>query len=121
MKEKKSSLTIEKLSAYQIAIPLTTPYHLSKVYGTQTHCDAVIIRLETTDGSIGWGEADPGGLIFSGDTGEMVMTSLRESEAQQVLGKNAEEWIEQGPNPCRGDPAGLGLGGWMLPQVNFCL
>ena len=96
MKEKKSSLTIEKLSAYQIAIPLTTPYHLSKVYGTQTHCDAVIIRLETTDGSIGWGEADPGGLIFTGDTGEMVMTSLRESEAQQVLGKNAEEWIEQG-------------------------
>ncbi|MBP45747.1 MAG: enolase C-terminal domain-like protein [SAR324 cluster bacterium] len=93
---KESPLSIEKLDAYQVSIPLTNPYQLSKVYGTQTHCDAIIIRIETTDGTSGWGEADPGGLIFTGDTGEMVMTALRESKAHQILGKHADEWVERG-------------------------
>ncbi len=93
---KEPPLSIEKLDAYQVSIPLTNPYQLSKVYGTQTHCDAIIIRIETTDGTSGWGEADPGGLIFTGDTGEMVMTALRESKAHQILGKHADEWVERG-------------------------
>ena len=86
--------TVVKLDAYHIAIPLAQPYHLSKVYGTMTHSDAVIVRVRTESGVEGWGEADPGGLLFTGDTCEMVMQSIRDGGTKQVLGHCVEEWVE---------------------------
>ena len=86
--------TVVKLDAYNIAIPLAQPYHLSKVYGTMTHSDAVIVRVRTESGIEGWGEADPGGLLFTGDTCEMVMQSIRDGGTKQVLGHCVEEWVE---------------------------
>jgi len=86
--------TVVKLDAYHIAIPLAQPYHLSKVYGTMTHSDAVIVRVRTESGIEGWGEADPGGLLFTGDTCEMVMQSIRDGGTKQVLGHCVEEWVE---------------------------
>ena len=86
--------TVVKLDAYNIAIPLAQPYHLSKVYGTMTHSDAVIVRVRTESGIEGWGEADPGGLLFTGDTSEMVMQSIRDGGTKQVLGHCVEEWVE---------------------------
>ena len=62
------SLKIVSLDAFHIAIPLVNPYHLSKVYGTQTHSDVIIVRIMTDSGEEGWGEADPGGVLFTGDT-----------------------------------------------------
>ena len=56
------SLKIVSLDAFHIAIPLVSPYHLSKVYGTQTHSVVIIVRIMTDSGEEGWGEADPGGL-----------------------------------------------------------
>ena len=58
---------------YRVRIPLVTPYHLSKVYGTLTHSDVLILRLQTSSGQVGWGEADPGGIRFTGDTPESTM------------------------------------------------
>jgi len=86
--------TVVKLDAYHLAIPLVQPYHLSKVYGTMTHSNAVIVRVRTESGVEGWGEADPGGLLFTGDTCELVMQSIRDGGAKRVLGHCVEEWVE---------------------------
>ena len=87
--------TVVKLDAYHLAIPLVQPYHLSKVYGTMTHSNAVIVRVRTESGVEGWGEADPGGLLFTGDTCELVMQSIRDGGTKRVLGHCVEEWVEK--------------------------
>ena len=90
------SLKIVSLDAFHIAIPLANPYHLSKVYGTQTHSDVVIVRIMTDSGEEGWGEADPGGVLFTGDTGETVMQSIREEGAERIIGCRVDDWVENG-------------------------
>jgi muconate cycloisomerase len=90
------SLKIVSLDAFHIAIPLVNPYHLSKVYGTQTHSDVIIVRIMTDSGEEGWGEADPGGVLFTGDTGEAVMQSIREEGAERIIGCRVDDWVENG-------------------------
>ena len=90
------SLKIVSLDAFHIAIPLVNPYHLSKVYGTQTHSDVIIVRIMTDSGEEGWGEADPGGVLFTGDTGETVMQSIREEGAERIIGCRVDDWVENG-------------------------
>ncbi len=53
----------------------------------------MIVRVVTADGSQGWGEADPAGLAFAGDTGEMVMQSIREGGAARIIGCWADDWV----------------------------
>jgi len=90
------SLKIVSFDAFHISIPLVNPYHLSKVYGTQTHSDVVIIRIKTDSGEEGWGEADPGGVLFTGDTGEAVMDTIREEGAERIIGCRVDDWVENG-------------------------
>ncbi len=90
------SLKIVSLDAFHIAIPLVNPYHLSKVYGTQTHSDVIIVRIMTDSGEEGWGEGDPGGVLFTGDTGEAVMQSIREEGAERIIGCRVDDWVENG-------------------------
>ncbi len=90
------SLKIVSLDAFHIAIPLVNPYHLSKVYGTQTHSDVITVRIMTDSGEEGWGEADPGGVLFTGDTGEAVMQSIREEGAERIIGCRVDDWVENG-------------------------
>jgi len=84
---------ITAVDAYRVSIPLCEPYHLSKVYGTLTHCDVVLLRIQTADGAEGWGEADPGGPRFTGDTAADVMDAVREGTAQGLLGYRVDEWV----------------------------
>ena len=92
----RKSLKIVGIDAFHIAIPLVSPYHLSKVYGTQTHSDVIIVRIMTDSGEEGWGEADPGGVLFTGDTGEAVMQSIREEGAERIIGCRVDDWVENG-------------------------
>ncbi|MDP6575234.1 MAG: enolase C-terminal domain-like protein, partial [Candidatus Peribacteraceae bacterium] len=92
----RKSLKIVGIDAFHIAIPLVSPYHLSKVYGTQTHSDVIIVRIMTDSGEVGWGEADPGGVLFTGDTGEAVMQSIREEGAERIIGCRVDDWVENG-------------------------
>lgn len=52
-------MKITGLSVDLIELPFAVPYKLSKAYGTLTHAGAVIVRLETDDGLVGLGEANP--------------------------------------------------------------
>jgi len=52
-------MRIRAFDIYRVSMPFAVPYKLSKVYGTLTHNQAVILRIETDGGVVGWGEADP--------------------------------------------------------------
>ena len=54
---------------------------LPRYPGTLTHSDAALLRLTLADGTEGWGEADPGGINFDGETIDTVMRGLREHTA----------------------------------------
>lgn len=87
------ALRISTVDAYRVSIPLHEPYHLSKVYGTLTHCDVVLLRVCTVGGVVGWGEADPGGQRFTGDTATEVMDVLRGGVAEGLLGSEVDAWV----------------------------
>jgi len=86
---------ITGVDAWRLRVPLANPYHLSRVYGTLTHAEPVLLKITLADGSVGWGEADPGGLAFTGDTGEMVLTAAR-ARCAECMGMSVEHWVAQG-------------------------
>ncbi|MBT3225013.1 MAG: hypothetical protein HOK24_13635 [Desulfobacula sp.] len=92
---------IKAWDVYRVRIPLVKPYHLSKVYGTITHSDVILLKIETSKGAIGWGEADPGGMKFTGDTPESVMESIRAGSLDSLKGVELEGWILSGKNQDR--------------------
>ncbi len=90
------ALAIATVDCWRVRIPLATPYHLSKVYGTLTHSDVVLLRVTTVGGITGWGEADPGGVMFTGDTAESVMVALRDGAAARLVGVAVDDWVANG-------------------------
>ncbi|KAA3624048.1 MAG: hypothetical protein DWQ08_10840 [Proteobacteria bacterium] len=86
--------TIAAFDAWRVRVPLAEPYHLSKVYGTLTHANAVLVRLTLDDGTQGWGEADPGGLAFTGDDAGMVMEQAR-AVGESLTGVSPAKWIDE--------------------------
>jgi muconate cycloisomerase len=89
------ALKISQVDIWPLKVPLANPYHLSKLYGTLTHSDAVIVRITLANGVVGWGEADPGGINFDGETTESVMKTLQD-RAPQILGEDVGEWVTSG-------------------------
>ncbi|MFT5503345.1 MAG: L-alanine-DL-glutamate epimerase-like enolase superfamily enzyme [Gammaproteobacteria bacterium] len=88
-------LKITGVDIWPLRVLLANPYHLSKLYRTLTHSDAVIVRLTLANGVIGWGEADPGGINFDGETTDSVVQTLRE-RAPQMLGQKVDVWVSSG-------------------------
>ena len=84
---------IVKLDAWQLKLALAKPYHLSKVYGTLTHTEVVVVRVTLASGVTGWGEADPGGMKFTRDTAQMVMHEIK-NKAAGMLGISVKSWCE---------------------------
>jgi len=80
---------------WSLRIPLARPYHLSRMYGTLTHSDAVLLRLTLANGSVGWGEADPGGINFDGETLASTTQILR-ARIPELLGQKVDDWVETG-------------------------
>ena len=80
-------MKITKIELFDISIPFITPYKLSKVYGTLTHADAVIIKVHTDAGIVGLGEADPK-HPFTEDTPDSVISTIRDNIAPYIIGKD---------------------------------
>ncbi|MBF0277928.1 MAG: hypothetical protein HQM13_09065 [SAR324 cluster bacterium] len=87
---------IKSWDAFRVRIPLVNPYHLSKVYGTITHSDVIFLKIATFDGTVGWGEADPGGVKFTGDTPESEMKSIHQGSLNFLKGLEIENWVASG-------------------------
>ena len=68
-------MKIVALRATRVRLALAKPYKLSKVYGTKADADAIVLRLESDDGLVGYGEADPH-TPFTADTPGGVMAAM---------------------------------------------
>ncbi len=77
-------MKITHIELFQISIPFKKPYKLSKVYGTLTHADAVIVKVSTDSKIVGWGEADPK-APFTKDTPASVIESIRDHLAPLLI------------------------------------
>jgi muconate cycloisomerase len=87
---------IHSLDIVHLSVAFAVPYRLSKVHGTLTHNHAVVVRVRTEGGLVGWGEANPL-PPFTEESPAGVMTALAEVLGPALVGKDA------------GDPARAGL------------
>jgi muconate cycloisomerase len=78
-------MKITALELFHISIPFAVPYRLSKIYGTLTDAQAVILKLHTDEGLVGFGEADPMNP-FTEETPGTVMAIMRDLIAPRLMG-----------------------------------
>lgn len=84
------SITIQHVELIPVSLPLKSPFRTS--YGVQTHKDAIIVKVTTSGGVTGWGEAsmqatpgyDPETIV----TGEHI---LRDFLLPLVTGQRLEQ------------------------------
>lgn len=83
-------MRIDAIDLWQIKSPLVRPYPLSKIYGTLTHAEAVFLRITTSNGLEGWGEADPL-PPFTEEWPAGAMLFLSDLAAPRLIGRDAGE------------------------------
>jgi muconate cycloisomerase len=81
-------MRIAAIDLYHLAVPLAVPYKLSKVYGTVRAAEAVIARVATDRGLVGYGEADPDPR-FTGETPAGVMAAIHDRLGPRLLGEDS--------------------------------
>lgn len=80
-------MKIIRLELFHIVIPFAKPYHLSQAYGTLCEAHAVILKVHTDEGIVGFGEADPMNP-FTDETPATVMVVLRDAVAPCIIGRD---------------------------------
>ncbi|SMC22535.1 muconate cycloisomerase [Desulfacinum hydrothermale DSM 13146] len=83
-------MEIRALELHHVRIPFAVPYKLSKRYGTLTHAEAVVVKLETDDGLAGYGEADPM-MPFTEETPASVCVVIRDVFGPLLLGRDPSD------------------------------
>ena len=81
-------MRITAIELFHIAAPFVVPYRLSKVYGTHSEAHAVVLRLETEGGVVGYGEADPC-PPFTEETPGSVLRAIGDHLGPALLGTDA--------------------------------
>lgn len=81
---------VEAIDLWHIRSPLTRPYPLSKIYGTLTHAEAVLLRITASDGLAGWGEADPL-PPFTEEWAGGALQFLADLVAPKIVGRDAAD------------------------------
>jgi len=79
-----SGIHIEKLETYPFKIPLVRPFRIA--IETQTDYEGVLVRVELSDGTDGWGEASPD-LGITGDTWRTALTIIENEIKPRAIGK----------------------------------
>jgi len=80
-------MKITQVELFHIAIPFATPYKLSKAYGTLDIAHAIIFKVHTDEGLVGFGEADPMNP-FCEDTPGSVIAVAQEMLIPRLLGQD---------------------------------
>jgi muconate cycloisomerase len=106
---------IERIAAYRVRLPLDHPYIYAR--GAQTVFDNVVVRVETNDGTIGYGESAPHFGMSSGYI-DHVVQSIEEEIGQALLGMDpfdVEMLVAQAMEIGRGNPdcvSGIDMAVW---------
>jgi muconate cycloisomerase len=82
-------LTIRRVDAIPVALPLKTPMKMSAE--TITAAQNLLVRIEAADGTVGWGEA-ASAPTMTGDTQGGLVTAVRDHLAPMLAGQNAHGW-----------------------------
>ena len=87
-------LTIRRVDAIPVALPLKTPMKMSAE--TITAAQNLLVRIEAADGSVGWGEA-ASAPTMTGDTQGGLVAAVRDHLAPILVGKDARDWMAMRP------------------------
>ena len=101
----RAPLTIRRIDAIPVALPLKVPMKMSAE--TITAAQNLLVRIEAADGTVGWGEA-ASAPTMTGDTLGGLVAAVREHLAPMLTGRDAREWDSLRPTLHR---ALLGNGG----------
>ena len=82
-------LTIRRVDAIPVALPLKTPMKMSAE--TITAAQNLLVRIEAADGTVGWGEA-ASAPTMTGDTQGGLVAAVRDHLAPMLIGKDAHDW-----------------------------
>jgi muconate cycloisomerase len=92
--EERPALRIRRVDAIGIAVPLAKPLVMSGV--TVKNAENLLVRIEASDGTVGWGEA-ASAPTMTGDTLGGLLAAVREHLAAALIGQNI--WMR--PALCR--------------------
>jgi len=87
-------LVVRRVDAIPVALPLKSPMKMAGI--TITTAENLLVRVESTDGDIGWGEA-PSAPTMTGDTLGGLVAAVRDHLAPLLIGKEA--WLNNDHRP----------------------
>ena len=87
-------LIIRRVDAIPIAVPLKSPMKMAGI--TITKAENLLVRVESTRGDVGWGEA-PSAPTMTGDTLGGLVAAVRDHLAPLLVGKDA--WLNNDHRP----------------------
>ncbi|MBX9828871.1 MAG: hypothetical protein K2Y27_28265 [Xanthobacteraceae bacterium] len=82
-------LTIRRVDAIPVALPLKAPMKMAGE--TITAAQNILVRIEASDGTVGWGEA-ASAPTMTGDTLGGLTAAVRDHLAPRLVGQDARQW-----------------------------
>src|SRR4051812_34571427 len=82
-------LTIRRVDAIPVALPLESPMKMAAE--TIMAAQNLLVRIEATDGTVGWGEA-ASAPTMTGDTQGGLVAAVRDHLAPILVGQDARDW-----------------------------
>jgi len=83
-------MKITNIEIFEISVPLKNKYTLSKVIGSKSSTECVVLKIETDEGIYGIGEADPH-VPFTEESVESVTSCILKYLAPLIIGHDPEE------------------------------
>ena len=87
-------LIVRRIDAIPVALPLKSPIKMAGI--TITKAENLLVRVESADGHVGWGEA-PSAPTMTGDTLGGLVAAVRDHLAPLLIGKEA--WLNHDHRP----------------------
>ncbi len=81
-------IEIKRIDAIPVAIPLKKPMKMASV--EVRTADNLLVRIESKDGTVGWGEA-ASAPVLTGETRSAMVAAVKEVFAPLLLGKDARD------------------------------
>jgi muconate cycloisomerase len=82
-------LVIRRVDAIPVALPLKAPMKMAGE--TIATANNLLVRIEATDGTVGWGEA-ASAPTMTGDTPGGLVAAVRDHLAPMLAGRDARDW-----------------------------
>jgi muconate cycloisomerase len=82
-------LTIRRIDAIPVALPLKAPMKMANA--TVSTAENLLVRVEASDGTVGWGEA-ASAPTMTGDTLGGLLAAVLDHLGPMLVGRNAHDW-----------------------------